>query len=141
MFPDNTPVFLAAEKSVTELGSGGYKRRILVLVSKGSEGDRVFVGRVLAAAELDTSEDTLYVEVPGDMPVNCFAGFSAPPQFILSFGVSPVQAGCSARVSLYIPVQFNRATWLFSDSPSVLEPNRDKKSQLWSALKEIFPKP
>lgn len=141
MFPDNTPVFFAAEKSVTELGSGGYKKQILVLVSKGSEGDKVFVGRVLAAAELDTGEDTLYVEVPGDMPVNCFSGLSVPPRVILSFGVAPVQAGCSARVSLYTPVQFNRAIWLFSDSPAVLEPNRDKKSQLWAALKEIFPKP
>lgn len=141
MFPDNTPVFFAAEKSVAELGSGAYKKQILVLVSKDSEGDKVFVGRVLAAAELDTGEDTLYVEVPGEMPVNCFSGLSASPRIILSFGVAPAQAGCSARVSLYTPVQFNRAMWLFSDSPSVLEPNRDKKSQLWNALKEIFPKP
>ncbi|MEY4203675.1 MAG: hypothetical protein RL013_1378 [Bacteroidota bacterium] len=140
MFPDNMPLFLAAENSVTALGSGGYKKQILVLVSKLSEGDRVFVSRVLAAAELDTGEDTLYVEVPGDMAVNCFSGLPSAPRFILSFGVTPAQAGCSARVSLYTPVQFNRATWLFSDAPSVLEPNRDKKTQLWSALKEIFPK-
>ena len=141
MFPENTPIFLAAQKNVTELGSGGYKKQILVLVSKGSEGDKVFVSRVLAAAALDTAEDTLYVEVPDDMPVNCFSGLSSPPRFIISFGVTPEQAGCSARVNLYTPVQLNHATWLFSDTPSVLEPNRDKKSQLWNALKEIFPKP
>lgn len=140
MFPDNTPVFIAAEKSVTELGSGGYEKYILVLVANGSREDRVFVSRVLAAAGLDADSDTIYADVPENMPVNCFLGLPFPPRHILLFGVTPAQAGCNARAALYVPVQFNRVTWLFSDAPSVLEPNRDKKSQLWNALKEIFPK-
>ena len=140
MFPSGELVFRAAESSIPDLGNGSFARQIIVLAlaEPNSPGNRAFIAKVLAAANLDLSDDAFYAEIPCDQPVNCFTGMNDRPKFILVFGLSPAQVGLQAAAPAYQPIQLHGATWLFADALSVLEPDRDKKGKLWTVLKTLF---
>lgn len=140
MFPIGELVFKAAESTVQDMADGGFAKNILVLAldEPNNAGNRAFIAKVLSAANLDLSADTLFAEIPAGTPVNCFSGLSERPKFILVFGLPPSQIGLFAAVQPYQALPFHGATWLFADSLSILEPDRDKKGKLWSVLKELF---
>ena len=140
MFPIGELVFRAAESSVKELGTGAYAKNILVLAlaEPNSPGNRSFIAKILSAASLDLSTDTLFAEIPAETPVNCFAALDNRPQFILVFGLSPTQLGLQAAVHPYQAIMCHDATWLFADALSVLEPDPVRKKKLWEALKPLF---
>lgn len=136
MFATESLVFKTADQNVPEQGQGGFAKQILVL--SVADGGKAFIQKVLEAANLNLSADTIYLEVADQAPVNCFAGLPATPAFVLVFGLSPQQIGLSVQASTYQPVQIRSTTWLFADATQALEPNKDKKGQLWSALKTLF---
>ncbi len=140
MFATEELVFRVAEVAVTDLAQGNFTKKILILALKepNNAGNIDFVTKVLSAAKLDLAKDTLFAQVPGDTPVNCFGGLPERPEFILVFGLQPAQVGLKALAQPYQPFTLNGCTWLFSDALSVLEPDRAKKGKLWEALKGLF---
>lgn len=140
MFGNDTLLFLTHSHSVAEMGRGAYGKKVLVLTlsEPDSPGNRAFLEKILAAAGLELAQDTLLVEVPIGMPLNCFASLAVPPEAVLVFGLPPAQIGLTALTTPYQVCHLNRCHWLFADALSVLEPNRDKKGQLWLALKSLF---
>ncbi|MBL7828349.1 MAG: hypothetical protein JNJ57_17085 [Saprospiraceae bacterium] len=140
MFPSNIEIVLAADKTLPELGSGAYQKQVVVLALAEPESpvNKSFLDKVFAAANLDLGKDTLYVEVDPQTPINCFAGVSPQPLYIIVFGLPMVQVGIKVQAQFYQPFSLSGTTWLFADPVSVLEPNRDKKGQLWAALKNLF---
>ena len=140
MFPTDELIFKAAESTVNRLATGDFAKNILVLAlaEPGSAGNRAFIAKVLSAASLDLTADTFFAEVPDGMPINCFAGLSKRPKFILVFGLPPAQVGLLAAVQPYQAFHFHDATWLFADALSILEPDPVRKKKLWEALKPLF---
>ena len=139
MFSFEELVFRASDQSVSTLSKGKFARQILVLTLAESDSNHIsFINKVLAAVKLDLEVDALYAEVAPGQAINCFSGLKSPPKFVLVFGLSPKHVRCFANVRAYEPLSINRCTWLFADALSILEPNRDKKTQLWNALKSVF---
>lgn len=134
-------IFLAAEQTALEGAEGGFARRLAVLCLEepDSQGNRAFLTKVLAAAQLNLNQDALLTEIPGKEPRSIAADLRRhQPLQVLVFGLTPAQLGLSVEIPLYQPFSFYGVTWLFADKLSALEPDKTKKSQLWTALQKIF---
>jgi hypothetical protein len=140
MFLTGELIFQAAENSVCKLAEGDFAKNILVvaLAEPQTVENRAFITKVLSAANLDLLKDTFFVEISGSTALNCFNDLPERPKFILVFGLPPKQVGLQAAVQAYQPLQLQNTTWVFADALSILEPNRDKKGQLWTILKSLF---
>ena len=60
------------------------------------------------------------------------------PEQVLVFGFSPAELHLRVAMDKYAPVFFYGTLFLFADSLSQLEPDRDRKMKLWHALKALF---
>jgi hypothetical protein len=140
MFPTGELVFRSADSTINGLSEGLYGKNMLVLAlaEADSAANKLFLAKVLSAANLNLDSDALFSEVPVGEPINCFVGLPARPKFILVFGLSPAQVGLQAAIQPYQVAHLHQVTWLFADAVSQLEPDREKKGKLWSVLKEIF---
>ncbi|MBV6438594.1 MAG: hypothetical protein EPGJADBJ_00218 [Saprospiraceae bacterium] len=142
MFSPDELIFNAAERSISELSEGHFGRRIWVLALAEPAvlpANRDFLTKVLSAAHLNLEKDTLFAEIPAALPVHFSTDLKRRrPEQVLIFGLPPAQLGLSIETPLYRPVHFYGVTWLFADALSVLEPDKNRKGQLWSALKQMF---
>jgi len=141
MFVTDELLFVLPERAVESLAEGQFARRILVLALEESAalGNRDFLTKILAAAQLDLNRDCLFDQIPSGEP------FSTPrfirekhPAQVLVFGLPPAQLGLTAQIPLYQTIEFYNTQWLFADALSVLEPDKTKKGLLWTALKALF---
>lgn len=142
MFSSEELIFIAPEHTALYFSKGSFASRVWVFaLDEGSaaNANRDFLAKVLAAANLNLEKDTLFAEIYASEPVHFSTDLkNKEPQQVLVFGLMPRQLGLTIDVPLYKPVSFYGATWLFADALSVLEPDKTKKSQLWSALKQLF---
>lgn len=141
MILSNELLFFAAEKSALDHSEGGFARQLMVLAlaEPMATTNRDFLTKVLAAANLNLAQDAVFAEIPSNEPVALAPDLKLrEPKQVLVFGISPAQLGLSVEVQLYQPLQFYGSTWLFADKLSVLEPDKQKKGQLWTAIKQIF---
>ncbi|MEI6412545.1 MAG: hypothetical protein WCR52_24345 [Bacteroidota bacterium] len=141
MYSPDDLIFITPERSFPEMASGGFARKVFVLVLKEPDapGNRDFLTKILAAAQVNLEKDTLWAEVSAMEAPAPAATFSIKhPDHILVFGLTPEQVGLKIDAPLYRPVAFYGATWLFSEPLSVLEPDKNRKGLLWKALQQIF---
>lgn len=142
MFSPDDLIFLAPDRPVSDLAGGHFARRIWVLAlaePAAATANRDFLTKVLAAANLNLEKDTRFAEIPPNMPVHFSADMQHnKPAQVVVFGLQPAQIGLSVSMPLYQPVEFYGCTWLFADALSVLEPDKTRKGQLWSCLKQMF---
>jgi len=141
MLLSNELLFQAAEKSACASATGGFARQLMVMAlsEPTAAANRDFLAKVLAAANLDLAQDALLAEILTHEPITIAPDLTIQqPKQVLVFGLSPSQLGLSFEVQPYQPLQFYGSTWLFADKLSVLEPDKQKKGQLWAALKQIF---
>ncbi|MBN8679149.1 MAG: hypothetical protein J0M29_13050 [Chitinophagales bacterium] len=134
-------IYIAAEKTALSNAEGNFSRKVAVLALQepNSAANREFLTKVLAAANLNLAQDTLLAEIPAQEPVSIAPDLQQrKPGHILVFGISPAQLGLSIQISLYQPTAFYGATWLFTDALSTLEPDKNRKSQLWNGIKTMF---
>jgi len=141
MLLNNELLFLAADKTALANAKGGFARQVAVLVLEEPNAAlaRDFLTKVLLAANLNMAQDTLMAEIPLNTDVLIAPDLrEKQPKHVLVFGISPAQLGLWFEAPLYQPMSFYGSTWLFADKISVLEPDKAKKTQLWSAIKQIF---
>jgi hypothetical protein len=141
MLLSNELLYLAAEKSATSGASGNFARQVMVLALEepNAAANRDFLTKVLAAANLNLTQDTLFAEIPYGEPRALAPDLKErQPKHVLIFGLSPAQLGLSFEIPAYQPFEFYGHTWLFADQLSSLEPDKNKKTQLWTALKQMF---
>ena len=142
MFTPDDLIFLSPEHMTLDRTVGGFARKVWVLALSepaAAGSNRDFLAKVLAAAQLNFDKDTLFTEIPASEPVNFSTDFKRKqPDYVLVFGLPPAQLGLTIETTPYRPVLFYGATWLFADALSVLEPDKNRKGQLWSALKQMF---
>ncbi len=141
MFLSNELLFIAADKSALAEAEGGFARQVLVLAIQEANvaANRDFLAKVLLAANLNLNQDALLAEIPVNQPRSLTPDLKErQPKQVLVFGLAPAQLGLSFEVQAYQPLTFYGCTWLFADRLSALEPDKTKKTQLWSALKQMF---
>jgi len=141
MLLSNELLFIAAEKPACSTAIGNFARQIMVLALEepNAAANRDFLTKVLAAAQLNLAEDTLFAEIPaGEARALAPDLKEHQPKHVLVFGLSPAQLGLSFEIPVYQPFVFYGHTWLFADKFSALEPDKNKKTQLWTALKQMF---
>lgn len=142
MFSPDELIFLAPERTASDFSEGGFARRTWVLILDEpfiAGANKAFLAKVLAAANLNLEKDTLFAQIPASEPVNFSTDLKRKqPEHVVIFGLPPSQLGLTIETSLYQPVIFYGVTWLFADALSVLEPDKNRKGQLWSALKQMF---
>ena len=142
MFSPDELIFIAPEHSALDFSKGGFAKRVWVLALEEPStavSNRVFLAKVLAAANLNLEKDTLFAEIPASKPVRFSTDIKCKePEQVLAFGLSPAQLGLAIDILPYKPIAFYGVNWLFADALSSLEPDKNKKGQLWSALKQMF---
>ncbi len=141
MLLSNELLFLTAEKPALSNAVGGFARQLMVLAREepSASANRDFLAKVLAAANLNLAQDALLAEIPQGESRALAADLNEyKPRQVLVFGLLPTQLGLSFEAEYYQPLSFYGFTWLFADKLSALEPDKVKKTQLWSALKKIF---
>ena len=142
MFSPDELIFTAPERTALDFSEGGFARQVWVLALAEPLSDaanRDFLAKVLAASNLNLEKDTLFAEIPASESVSFSTDLQCKkPERVLVFGLSPAQLGLAIETPLYKPISFYSVKWLFADALSALEPDKNKKSQLWSALKQMF---
>ena len=142
MFSPDELIFLVPERTASDLSEGGFARRVWVLTldePANSGADKDFLAKVLAAVNLNLEKDTLFAAIPAPEPVNFSTDLKRKqPEYVIVFGLQPSQLGLTIETPLYRPVAFYGVTWLFADALSELEPDKNRKGQLWLALKQMF---
>lgn len=139
-FPDEL-LFLSPEQPAPDPLAGAFARRVyvLALAEPAFAGAREFLSKVLSSVHLNLDKDTLFAEIPESMQVSFVQELkNKHPEQVLVFGVAPAQLGLHIETAYYRPLSFYGVTWLFADALSVLEPDKDRKSRLWAALKQMF---
>lgn len=142
MFSPDELIFIAPERIALDFSVGGFARQVWVLALAeplSAAANRDFLAKVLAASNLNLEKDTLFAEIPASESVSFSTDLQRKkPERVLVFGLSPAQLGLTIEVPLYKSISFYGLEWLFADALSVLEPDKNKKGQLWSVLKQMF---
>ena len=122
-------------------GAGDYGKRILVLLADDDSAavNDDFLHKIMDAVRISLASDALCCSIKPRTSVRRFPIPKAKqPEKILVFGITPVLLGLSVKDILYQPLYFYQSTWLFSESLSTLQPDKDRKTKLWKALQELF---
>lgn len=141
MLLSNELLFITAEKSALADAEGGFARQVTVIALEepSAAANRDFLDKVLTAAQLNLAQDAFLSEIPAGEARNLAADLlEHQPKQVLVFGLLPAQLGLSFEVQYYQPLNFYGCTWLFADKLSAIESDKAKKTQLWSALKQMF---
>lgn len=139
MFSQDDLLFLAPDQPLRL--RGGFARRIFVAVlDEGApEAARAFLGRVFEAARIQLEPDVLLAEIAPNQPFSAVGVLKEKqPEHVLVFGLRPDQCGFELQASAYQPLYFYQTNLLFADKISVLEPDKAKKGQLWTVMKQWF---
>lgn len=141
MFSTNDLLFPVPEPGAQPAGAGGFARRVLVVRSSdaGSVAAEPFLSKILAAANLNLAQDTLLIDCPEPGGLRLLPVLkSRQPTHVLVFGATPELLGLRLQAPLYQAFYFYNTTFLFADKLSLLEPDKNRKGQLWRALQGIF---
>ena len=142
MFSERDLIFSAPEHSILQHATGGFARRVCILLPAGPEHhERLgFLTKILAAVRLDLDKDTLLIEIPVPQPATILPVLKEKQaEVVLVFGLSPAQIGLRTEIPLYLPQPFYGATFLFAEALAVLEPDTARKARLWQAIQHLFP--
>jgi hypothetical protein len=128
-------------ENVWTSGVGDYGKRILILQADDDlpAENHEFLHKIMDAVHISLSSDAFCCKVEPMASVRLFP-FSRDkhPEKILVFGITPALLGLSVKDNLYQPFYFYQSTWLFSESLSILQPDKDRKTKLWKALQGLF---
>ncbi len=142
MYSPDDLILLAPDQSLFANAKGEFARQLLVISLAdvtATANNRFFLTKVLSAARLNLDQDALFVELPAGQPIGLLMDIrQKKPDHILIFGVEAAQLGLNMTILPYQPFVFRHMTFLFADALPVLEQNKEKKTQLWTALKSMF---
>lgn len=141
MFSDRDLLFQVAESTDMPVFSGQYAKKVLLVALDEPEANdnQLFVQKLLQAANIQLASDTFFCLLKDSEKLQLGALIKKKqPDQVLIFGVNPAQLSLHIAIKPYQPVIFYETTLLFADKLSVLAPNKDLKTKMWTAMKEIF---
>lgn len=135
-------IYAAPEKSPDTELQGAFAKSVLVLFAAEptfSEPNKAFLSKILQAVSLHLENDTLYGEINREelWAISTFARDKGVATALI-FGLGKQNLGINAAILPYQPTIFYGVNWLFADSLSEIEADKNKKALLWQALKSIF---
>lgn len=141
MFHSEELFFVLPESDMLHLAEGLFAKRVLIVVREEPQapGNKDFLGKILAAANLSLAADTRLITVPETHPLAISRILrTQQTEKVLVFGLTPAQLGLRIEAPYYTPLHFYGLEWLFSEPLSLLEPDKSKKGLLWTGLKQLF---
>jgi len=141
MYSPDDILFPLPELNVMFKTHGGFARQVLAIVRKEdhrTEGND-FLDKILTAAGLKLEQDVALAVLEPALNVSIFPFPEGKrPEVILVFGFTPQELGLRLDAAMYTPIDFYGALFLFAHKSTELQPDVDKKSQLWRALQLVF---
>ncbi len=141
MYSPDDILFPMPELNVMFKTQGGFARQVLAIVRKEdhwTEGND-FLDKILTAAGLKLEQDVALAVLEPGLNVSIFPFPEVKrPEVILVFGFTPQELGLRLDAAMYTPIDFYGALFLFAHKLTELQPDVDKKSQLWRALQLVF---
>ena len=141
MFHSEPLFFILPESDPLHLAEGLFAKRVLIVVREEPQapGNKDFLGKILAAANLSLANDTRLIALPENQTIAISRVLrQQQAEQVLVFGVPPAQLGLRIAAPFYTPLHFYGRDWLFSEPLSLLEPDKAKKGLLWTGLKQLF---
>lgn len=144
MFTEKDSIYRIPEQEELANARGGFAKRIVILLQDEPDfpESEAFLQKIFTAAQINLEKDTLLAVADAATPVH-FLPFvkDKHAERILVFGFTPERIGLHAEIPLYQPTVFYGAEFLFSESLSVLAPDKNRKGLLWQALQHLFLSP
>jgi hypothetical protein len=141
MFSKEDLLFMVPETALADQATGQYAQKVMVIVAAepAFPGWKDFLEKLLGAAKINLQQDTrlYWIEAGTSFRVAQEIKNKQPEQ-VLFFGIQPDSMGLHIQVSKYQPLFFCNTTMVFADALSKLEPDRNLKTQMWTALKVMF---
>ncbi len=141
MFSESDLLFMPTDSEGLVVPTGDYAQKIaIVLGDSDFAAAQPFLEKMLGAAQKQLLTDTLVLQVANHASRVNIMQYLRPrqPEQVFVFGLSPAQICLNIEVSAYQPVFFQNAQFVFADSLAVLEPNKDLKAKLWTAMRVVF---
>lgn len=141
MYSNQDLLFIVPDASLSEKPEGNYAQKVLILMLKepAFADWRGFLEKLLGAAKINLANDTLLVALQNKEQLSIAPLLkSKQPDQVLVFGIQPDQMGLYLSVEKYQPIFFSNTNFLFADSLSVLEPDKNLKMKMWTAMKTLF---
>ncbi len=119
--------------------SGKNEKQLAILLSEPSQNFLTLLKNVLGAISYDLDRDCVVYSFKTDQKV-CFADLDAAAPFthLLSFGVSPQQAGLQITWTPYSWLNIKERQLLFTHGLDKIDADKNLKRQLWGELKGMF---
>ncbi len=137
MFLEKDLIINLPEPDILNNAKGQFLKKIMI-VSTPMQSN-VFCAKVLLAAQVDLEKDTRILELPPNTSLSLLANIATPlPEKIIVFGCPITQLGLNILPPRYAVFDFGGIKWLFADALDLIEGDKNKKSQLWLALKNMF---
>jgi hypothetical protein len=140
MFSESDLLFLPTDADGLVVPIGAYAQKIVIVLSASDFATaQPFLEKMLGAAQKNLLNDTLVLQIADAPRVNITQHLrTRQPDQVFVFGLSPAQICLNIEAVKYQPLFFQNIRFLFADSLVVLEPNKDLKSKLWTAMKALF---
>lgn len=143
MFSPDDLLFVLPDALTDDRVTGACEPGGLLIVSAQTDNTahlRDFLEKILQSVGKSLMQGTAYAESPEGASVRILPFIRQKRAArVIVFGFQPEQVGLGIRAELYRPVAFYGTTFLFADRLDILEPDRARKTQLWQALKQLFP--
>ena len=141
MYSKQDLLFIVPDAPLTEKTEGNYAQKVLILMlQEPAFADwRGFLEKLLGAVKINLANDTLLVFIQHHEQISIAPLLkSKQPEQVLVFGIRPEQMGLHISVEKYHPIFFSNTNLLFADSLSTLEPDKNLKMKMWTAMKTLF---
>ena len=124
---------------------GENQKEILIFFSIDGEEQPIleFMARVLQAIKIELKQDTLFINVKHDSPVNLMQLIKKyPTQSVFIFGLKPMQLGLHLEMQKYHVLKHQNVQYLWADAIDTIYQERQaggkqRSAQLWKAMKQL----
>jgi hypothetical protein len=139
-------IALADTEAIAERCEGQNARKTLVIfqAAENPEVLRSFLGKVLAAVQLDLTNDVLALTVTPDEKFS-FSGLCQlfDIQSLILFGIKPENLGIHFQFTPYDLLRYEGRAYLFVDDLQLIYEERQQggkrmSGELWKVLKTLF---
>jgi hypothetical protein len=121
---------------------GANQKNLFIFLSENEAEKSSLVellSKILSAIKYDLETDALMILQTSDAPISLSKLCqNAEKSSVLVFGYEPKHLGIYANMKKYAFFELQDAHYLFCDSLSLIENQKDLKMALWEALKKRF---
>lgn len=140
MFAAADFLFLPTELDAIATKTGAFAQKVMVvLLESDLQKARPFLEKMMGAAKLNLDQDALLIQFNTLQRANIAAEIkNKAPEQVLVFGIPPEMLCLNIEAKKYQPLFFLNTQWVFADNLATLEPDKNLKTALWTAMQVVF---